>query len=311
MMHIPSKAPRRRVTGFSLVEIMVALVVGLIVVGAVLVNYLNASSGQRSGAALGQMSEDAGLALNIIRRQVAMAGFSNPSSVNATTGLFVRAYSGRAVFGCWNGFGNPKLGLITDLTCTGGATDNTLDSIAVAYEADSSNSLLDSSSKPRDVLGSSLVLNAAGTPPYLSEARFYVSGNTLMAQGNGGGTTVPTAGSTLPASPERLVENIVAMRIWYGIAGTDATTGRPTRTAIRYATAKDLNALVSDDIWNRVVTVRVCVVAQSEREVLDAATPYYGCDAVTAGTPATTTPGDRRLYRAYTTTILLPNRLGG
>lgn len=310
MIYPQSKVHHRHMAGFSLVEVMVALVIGLIVVGAVLVNYLNASSGQRSGASQGQMAEDAGLALNILRRHIAMAGFSNPASINTTTQLFNRAYSGRAIFGCWNGFSNPTIGLITSLTCTGGGTDNGLDAVAVAYEADASNSLLDSSNKPRDVLGSSLVLNAAGTPPYLSEARFYVSDNALMAQGNGGGSTVPTATSTLPSGADRLVENIVAMRIWYGLSGTDGS-GRPTRTAIRYTTAKDLNALVSDNIWNRVVTVRVCVVVRSEREILDAATPYYGCDAVTAATPATTTPGDRRLYRAYTTTILLPNRLGG
>ena len=160
-------------------------------------------------------------------------------------------------------------------------------------------------------MGSALVLNAANNPPYLSEARFYVSDNALMAQGNGGGSVLPTAIANLPSNPDRMVENVVNMRIWYGLSGLNATTGLPTRVAIRYADAATLAALVTDDIWNRVVAVRVCVVIRSETEVLDEATPYYDCDAIVADDPETTTPDDRRLYRAYTTTILLPNRLGG
>jgi hypothetical protein len=52
------------------------------------------------------------------------------------------------------------------------------------------------------------------------------------------------------------------------------------------------------------VSARICLLVASEDEVLDNATDYVDCGGDTQ------TPGDRRLYRAFTQTIVLHNRMG-
>ena len=59
-------------------------------------------------------------------------------------------------------------------------------------------------------------------------------------------------------------------------------------------------------MWNRVVSVRICLVVKSEDEVLDAIQPYVGCDPFAAAL----LPIDRRMYRAFTSAIVMHNRLG-
>jgi type IV pilus assembly protein PilW len=300
--------------GISLIELLVSLVIGLVVIGVTFANYLNSGSGHNSSAALSQISEDASVALNLIRKQVALAGYSTPYQINTTTGL-ERTYKGQAIFGCNQTFDDTKKATIGDLTCTA-ATADTPDSIAVAYQADTENSILTAAGTPRDCVGTGLAQTAtSGAIPayYLSESRLYVNDNTLMCQGNGQGSAPIAGGVNLTGAPMPLVDNIVDMRILYGLSKTESIdplhSGTPTdvagRTPQQYVDAASVTA------WNNVVAVRVCIVVRSESEVMDVATPYYGCDAVDATTPAATTPTDRRLYRAFSTTIMVQNRLGG
>jgi type IV pilus assembly protein PilW len=53
-----------------------------------------------------------------------------------------------------------------------------------------------------------------------------------------------------------------------------------------------------------VTSARICIVVSSDTPVLDApAPPYLGCSGETV------TPTDKRLYRAFTTTVVLQNRI--
>ena len=66
-------------------------------------------------------------------------------------------------------------------------------------------------------------------------------------------------------------------------------------------------ALSVSDRWAKVATVRVCLIVRSETPVAadtDSAR-YYDCTGTLV-----TTPPDLRLRRAYTTTIVLRNRIG-
>ena len=91
-------------TGFALIEILVALVIGLVVVGAVLASYLSNSQTGRLQSAVAQMDEDAQIGLRILTRELLMAGYALPTSMNADTRVFNQGYDGRAVFGCDKGF---------------------------------------------------------------------------------------------------------------------------------------------------------------------------------------------------------------
>ena len=293
-------AAAARQRGFSLVELMVAMFIGLVVIGAVLVNYLSSGASGRSGNALAQMAEDATMALNVIRSHVSQAGYSRPYGMTANG--FQRAYTGQSVFGCAGSFTNVNVPAIGDLTCAAGGGSHAL---AVAYEADDQNALRTSVAAGNllmDCVGAGItpVAAAAPVPAYtLAQARFYVDGGRLMCRGNGGTATATALGG----APQPLVENIQDMRIWYGLSANETVNGvtRPAQQVSRYVDASSVLAAQ----WNNVRAVRVCVVVRSVAEVNDQASRYIDC------TGNTVLPNDRRLYRAFTTTIMVQNRLGG
>jgi len=61
--------------GFSLVELLVAMVVGLLVLGGVLAAYLRARDTQATGESVARLQENARLALAIIAQDLRMAGY--------------------------------------------------------------------------------------------------------------------------------------------------------------------------------------------------------------------------------------------
>lgn len=300
----------RSARGLTLIELMVALALGLVVIGVVAANYLSARQAQRTAVALSRMTEDATAAFSVMRRYVAMAGYSTVTSA-AGTGLG-RAYTGRAIFGCNHGFANATARHIDNLSCSGPAPGHAArpDALVVVYQATLANALpgrrAGGAPEPTDLLGQ--VLHPTSAPPYLAQARFTIVNNGLHVAGNGGTITPPPA--ALPSSQE-LMPNVLDMQIWYGLSGVDAS-GRPDQAVNRYVDADAIGDIAQAD-WRTVAAVRVCLLMVSEEQVLDAPTPYYPCSAATsdAADPELVTPGDRRLYRAYTTTIHIPNRLGG
>ena len=70
---------------------MVALAIGLAVVGALIGAYLASFPSGRHSDAMVQITEDATLALNVMRQQVAQAGFSQPHGVGGG-GLVLHAF---------------------------------------------------------------------------------------------------------------------------------------------------------------------------------------------------------------------------
>lgn len=314
MRHTPSPTlrRRRRQTGFSLVEILVSLAIGLVVIGAVFANYLNNSVGAKQTAAFAQVSEDASLALGILRNHLAMADYSQPTGVSAT-GLQRRLDGQLTLMGCEGGFSDDTKSNAnpTTVTCKGGST--TPDALLVRYEADSDTlpTVISDVTKlpaPMDCKGAAIP-NASGGSFFIADNRFFINTTSeppaLSCLGNGGANSDT---DDLPAS-QPLVENITEMHLNYGFASLDAATNRPLKL-IRYVSADKVSmpplsttpTLISD--WGRVVSVRICVVVRSAEAVLDKPTPYRNCAGDIIDPP------DRRIYRAFTSTVVLNNRVG-
>jgi type IV pilus assembly protein PilW len=270
--------------GFTLVELMVSLLVGMMVVAALLAGYFAISVSNRHTRALTQMSEDASAALSVMRGHLAQAGYSRPNGGTKTG--FTLVFSGTALRGCDSSFVDPTLA-IDALTCADSTGNDALrDAVSVTYEADTSNSIA-SGGVPLDCLGNALT--SIGTAPnkyYLSTSTFYVAngvGNrrALFCRGSGGGTA------------QALVENIEDLQILYGVKnGVDV----PARVAYYGKASKPVP-------WASVAAVRLCVLVASSDEVMDDKTPYYDCSDTQV------TPGDKRMYRAFRSTVLLYNRL--
>ncbi len=277
---------RARQRGFSIVEVLVSLVIGLVVVGAVMLSYISSGRSNRIQAAYSQMNEDAQVGLQILSRDLLLAGYAQPTSLDPVTFQFGRTYGGRAVFGCDTGFVSPNTP--DEVVC---AAAGALPAIEVTYEADERNTVL-TSEVPTDCLGAALPMQTVGTTNfYLANNRYYLATSAL-------GRTELYCASKLGNPGRELVDHVEGMRIWYG----EASSADP-RQIVRYVNAANVKDFGAD--FGYVVSVRICLLMRSSEPVLTGEDPanYLDCDSVSK------TSADRHARRAYFTTATLRNKM--
>jgi len=186
----------RQIQGFSLIELMVSLTIGLVIVVAAMSAYLGAAGAGKMSEAQSRMNEDAQAALSILTQQIRMAG-NNPVQTNrvidatpslssshnpvylptptyagftvAPTTFTLAAFSIR---GCDGKFSNlistsATLDTLDASSCVSGTSTLPADSIAINYEADKFNTLPTSAGKPTDCLGGSLPTVTATVPTFV------------------------------------------------------------------------------------------------------------------------------------------------
>jgi type IV pilus assembly protein PilW len=310
---------RARSRGLSLIELLVSLAIGIILMIAVVSAYLGSSGASRVADAQVRMNEDAQAALTILVQQLRMAG-NNPKQPNYTnTNPRNQIYNSTTYIlrGCDGTFSNiTTAASLQTLTCAAGG-GSASDSIAVSYEADRYNTIPTTTNVPTDCLGQGLpaingtqdIWNGTAVTPTavtyrVADNRFYIGTSavitapTLYCKGNGG------------TNPQPLVENIEDLQLTYGTATAAAAPNALAvagyLSAADVVTNADLVALATEaERWSKVLTVRICVVARSEQQVVsDAASArYVRCDGTT-----NTAPPDLRLRRAYSTVVVLRNR---
>jgi len=318
--------------GFSLIELLVSMAIGLVIMIAVMSAYLGSSGAGRMAEAQSRMNEDAQAALNILSQHIRMAG-NNPDQPNrvdnanpALSSLRNPVYgatslvmpgggttSNYSLRGCDGTFSDITTASSLDtLTCVGGGTSTVPDSIAVSYEADQFNTIA-AGGIPSDCLGNSLPVTTAtvstivGGTSTSANVTYTVADNRFYI-GTSGVIVAPTLYCKgLGGTAQPLVENVESMQFQYGTVST-ATPG-PTGPVAGYLHATEVIGLATlpneYDRWAKVSTVRICVVVRSEAPVApDAASAQYlNCFGTLV-----TNPPDLRLRRAYTTTVVLRNR---
>jgi type IV pilus assembly protein PilW len=324
----------RMAMGFSLIELMISLTIGLIIMIATMSAYVSSSGASKVSDAQSRMNEDAQAALNLLAQQIRMAG-TNPVQVGRAKDAFpnnpvyIETYVGGsvsvnptaftlmpvgsvasnyAIRGCDGTFGSITSATRIDLLTCGG-TSTLPDSIAINYEADRYNTVKTALFAPTDCVGqtapsvtATFTTGTATTANYaVADNRFYIANSSgvtsLFCKGNGN------------ATPQPLVENIEDMQFEYGAAS--ATNSNTTATVAGYLTANEvvtnstLTALSEARRWGKVLAVRICVVVHSESAVLTdtASGAYTKCDGTLDSTFT-----DRRLRKAYSTTVVLRNR---
>ena len=311
----------RRDQGLTLIELMVSLVIGLILMIAVVSTYLGASGAGRVSEAQGRMNEDAQAALTILAQQLRMAG-NNPKRANYTTAAPRNPVYGAGTYilrGCDGKFSDVTTAAnIQALTCdAGGGT--AADSIAISYEADTFNTVATSGGAATDCLGNSLPVvtpapqpqvwdgTAVGPPATVitytvADNRFYIATSdaitspSLYCKGSGN------------ATPQPLVENVEDLQLTYGVATSTAATLEVAGylNAAGIVADAGLSPLADAVRWSKVVTVRICVVMRSAVPIVtdSVSAQYTKCDGT-----VNTSPPDLRLRRAYSTTVVLRNRV--
>ena len=315
-------------SGVTLIELMVSLTIGLIIMLAVMSAYLGAAGSGRTAEAIGRMNEDAQMALTILSQQLQMAGVNPSQSDRGTTttpafnvrGNLVPLHNpltnAFAIRGCNLKFSDvTSVASTASLTCGHSASSAGPDSISIAYEADQYNTVATNAGVPTDCMGSGITpstaaytktdaITTANATIYEAENRFYVGTSTSVVN-----PTLYCKGNA-SANAQPLIENIDNLQLSYGTSNPAST---PT-TVLGYLSAYEVDTEAASGFltglagsatrWNAVKTVRICVVARSENPVLDTieSAKYRDCKG------ALITPPDKRLRRAYSTTVVLRNQ---
>jgi len=291
-------------SGYSLVELLIAMAIGLVLLGAILSIYLGTSVAGRQSNTVSRMSEDAGIALETLARHIRMAGYSEPllmagrnaATANAAGQVAQFADSnltGEGLKGCDGGFDSNTADW-SNLACKSSTT--VPDAIAVRYQGDQYNTDPNASNNATDCLGQAVTGTTpsavSGRPDYvLVQARFFINSNQeLSCAGNGN--------ASFGAQP--LVGGVEKMRIVYGIA-SDSTDNQ----IVRFASASEINALggTTAQNWGQVVAVRICIQMVGADPDQGQAVPYYDCDGVRQS------PSDKYLHRTFSTTVSIRNRV--
>ena len=212
----PSRNPHRA-RGFSLIELMVSLTIGLVIAIAAFSAYLGASSSSKMTDAQSRMNEDGQAALAILAQQLRMTG-NNPRQGNrldpygrnpvytdqqplthtfvlgtATTFAFTLStgtytLANIRIHGCDGTFANvtsttATIDSLNRSTCVTGTSTTPADSIAVNFEADPYNTIPTSGGLPTDCLGNGLTPISATLPivtttaPPTSTITYYMAEN--------------------------------------------------------------------------------------------------------------------------------------
>lgn len=286
---------RRSERGFTLIEVLVSTTISFAVVGALLAAYTAAAQSGRSSQAVIQMAEDATLALNMLRTQVAMAGYGTP--IDASGPRFKTRYTASPLFGCNGaGFADPSAAM-DSLRCAMSSAPAAPDALAVGYEvvvneADQrryANSVVSADAEPYDCIGNTLPATAKA---YQADSHFYLA-------------TPP--GATHPAlycaqggalvSGQPIAENVVDFQVRYLMA---ASPHEHQATHFSEAPAP-LPGAASP--WSNVSAVRLCLEVVSASKFPDAVRDkFLDC----ADTPREASDG--YLHRAFTTTVFLQNK---
>ena len=335
---VPQHHPHpRSQQGITLIELMIALVLGLLATGAMLKVYVDSSRLYRFNEGLARIQENGRFGLEFIRRDARMAGF----------------------WGCYHGadltnrISPGSTGYISyesnDITGTNNDGLNSSDSIAfsgagnsvatVSSNMTSADSAIPISSTGNFELGESLLISDCETADIFQLTSIGGSAPSLtLIHGTEGNTSVelskayaagsklyrvqqitfciaeganpaqpslrqlvnPTSGQTCQDHGDELVEGIENMQVLFGEdteANDDGTNSDGTANRYLSFGADDLD-------MDRVVSVRIFLLARSLNDNLTTEpSPYFFVEQEPA-------PDDKRLRKVFTTTITLRNKSG-
>lgn len=274
----PTNASQR---GLTLIELMIALVLGLIVVLVVGQIYLSGRQSYRTQTGFGGMQENGRFALFFLQRDIRMAGF--PRVLGPGGSMPVLASFN--VANTRDGGGNASDQIEIQYNSFGAtvATDAIPAGLVAEVTQNNTNAASDD-----DCLGqnSAGVVNADGSR--IVANRYFVDAGNLQCVGNGA------------ADPQAIIPGVESMQILYG-RDMDGDS---------YANIYQRADQIGAANWDSVVAVRIGLLINSQPEqVFD--TPdtaqYAVLDTVV---DASTLPAASRRFsrRVFTTTIQLRNR---
>jgi len=261
----------RHQTGFSLVELMIAITLGLIVLLAVGSIYIGSLQTYRVQEDNARIQEAGRYALEVIGRSIRQAGANAEMNFNKTaTELQCN------VAGVCNAIGGVN-----------GATVTDPDTLTVQFYA-GSEELIAGLWIARDCTGGKVALGVVVTNT------FNITGTNLRCTGSVGGV-------------QPLIKNVEDLQVVYGIDDTDVSGNPNYRSADLYVaapTAAQWPSVVTARVCVRIRSANNGLTT-SPQKILNCA----GALGTATGAAAFSTAGDLRLHRSFVATFNLRNRV--
>ncbi len=327
----------RRQHGVTLVELMVALALGLLITVAMLKVYVDASRMYRFNEGLARVQENGRFALEFIRRDARVAGFWGCYSeapltdqISTTSDAWINVDAGHITGTNDDGLNSADSitfrsatgsGTLVNTTMTAASDSVSVNSVATitsgmaALISDCDNGDIFqvtgiSGTSLAHAVGANTNTSANLSKAYASGSLVYQAQQTTFCIADGADPsqpslrrlTNPTSGQTCASDGLELLEGVENMQILYG-EDTDADIegANGDGTANRYVPI----GTASLDI-DRVVSVRLSLLARSLNNNLTTEPSPYTFNG-TAVTPGAT---DKYLRKVFTTTITLRNKAG-
>jgi type IV pilus assembly protein PilW len=321
---LPAKAQ-----GLTLIELMIALALGMLVILSVGYAFIGSRATFRQQDALGRMQENARFAFETISNDIRMVGYAgalcglaDTQVVNALAsptnwdkdifGSPLKGYEDAAATApnpgvaasVYPGSASDALAVLrTDSTkeyvVNAAAAAGAAITFSGTAPADGDVVVTDcGNAKPRQAFTLAANVNALTTPIAAQSRIMPLVADIYFVRANADGTPSIYRKSGA-AVPQELVEGVEDMQITYGMDTSPACAANDGG-ADQYVTAKDIEdntmalACTTEERWKKVIAVRVTL---SMRSVEDGITTDVQPE------------GDRRLRKAFTTTIAARNRL--
>ncbi|MDO5101905.1 MAG: PilW family protein [Lautropia sp.] len=314
--------------GFSMIEMMISVSVGLLVMAAVVYTVTNSGISGRKQEVKVAGHDEGNLAMVQLAEYLRISGFNRPDSEVVAPDVF--ADGSASIFGCQSGFVDPSQPW-DDLRC---APRNPRLSEAIALRFHPGGE----GGRNWDCMGNTIIdEETAGNQP--------AANNTSSTQNNNSTVIVPGAlvfnevqevfyvktsgtasgnpglycrSNTVPGKEQLIADNVDQFRLTYGLAPIDRQAqaeNKPFdppvlegRTAMyRNASQLDRNCTpgeMPDNSWCAVNSVQLCLVMRSQDNVNEEAnTPYVDCNGRVQQV------NDRRLRQAFTMTVAVRNKV--
>ena len=286
--------------GFSIVELLIAMLIGLALVLLVTNLYLSSKSSYRLNQERMRLYQDGNNAMHLMVRNLRQAGFGHltlsgmdTTAAHRTDFIDADGTAGQGLRGCANGFVKPLSG--GDFACS--RVPN-MDSFEVGFRV---SDVFDSASGAgADCNGQRAVVMdlPSDHPAYethktvrIARNRFFVASRTghvspsLYCQGNGN------------ASAQPILNHVEDMRLIYGVAAAGDTNVEQFLDADAVSDLSDNQK----ENWKRVMSVELCLQIRSDQNVMLQGQRYIGCD----GEDRLAT--DRKLHVTLTRVVTLRN----
>ncbi len=279
--------------GFSMVELMISIAIGLVMIVFVSSLYLRSKSSYEVSDDNSRMQQEARLVMASLGRNLTQAGFGQPISIDGQTliSTFHRpdlpvANRPQAIRVCDNGFTTPAS--LADKTC---ATGTGAPAFEVSYVVESTANI--NTGEGVDCNGQAVSADALGVNRVVN--RYYLTGSagdmSLNCLGNGG---------TSVSQP--LLSNVENMRITLGLITNSQLRPDAFYTSAAAARTAELAIDPLGDPFSRVVSIGLCLQLTSANTVNSKNEQrFVDCSG------ANVVPTDRKIHMAMTGVYTLRN----